>query len=308
MKKNPSLDDLSLFIAVANTNSFSQAAEHLDIPVATLSRRITLLEKEINMTLLQRNTRHVGLTPAGEDFYIQLIPALDAVKLAVSNLSDKSAELHGAIRLSCAEDFATHCLATPLAQFAQTNPKVTINLELSSHYIDLVASRVDLAIRIGHLADSALYARHLFDMPLKLYATPSYLACIKSIKHPNDLKLCNFIQLKTNKHKPYLNLIHQGSAENYHIEGNLTANSMSMIVSLCQANAGIALIPELFIQNQLEAKILVPVLPEWSTPSSPIHIVTAAKKLPTRVQLLIEHLQNSLTGLTPIAKPHTNKS
>lgn len=206
------------------------------------------------MTLLQRNTRHVGLTASREDFYAQLTPALDSVQLAINNLFDTSTELSGLIRISCAEDFASHCLSTPLALFSQANPKTTIHLDLTSDYVDLVTNKIDLAIRIGHLVDSSLYARHLFDMPLKIYANPGYLANIKSIEHPNDLNQCNFIQLKSNKNRQYLTLVNQGDIESYHVEGNLTANSMSMVIALCLAGSGVALIPELFIQNQLTEK------------------------------------------------------
>lgn len=295
MKQSPSLDNLALFVAVAETKSFSRAAERLDLPVATLSRRITVLEKEMGIPLFQRNTRHVGLTPAGEDFYTQVIPALAAVELAVSDLSDQSARLHGRISLTCAADFAAYCLAEPLTQFTQTHPEITLNLDLSPHYVDLITHKIDLAVRIGVLADSNLYTRHLFDMSLKLYATPSYLASIKKLDHPDDLHSCNFVRLKSANNHTHLHLINHQNEHTHHIQGNVIMNNMSMVLAMCEASAGVALTPELFVRTQLANKTLIPILPEWHTPPAPVHLVTATKNPPARIQHLMTHLQKNLS-------------
>jgi len=297
--QTPSLDNLYLFIAVADAGGFSRAAERLDLPVATLSRRIAALEKELNIPLFKRNTRNVSLTTAGEEFYASLVPALESVQSAMNELSNSAARIEGHIRLTTPADFARLCLSKPLSQFLSLNPHVRLDLNLNSHRMDLVKEHVDLAIRIGHLSDSALYATHLFDMPLKLYASPSYLASLPCIQTPEDLKHCNLIRLRTNGDSPVglLRLEKGKQTVEQTLQGNLTANDMGVVISLTEAAAGIALIPEAFISNQVASGTLVNVLPDWRSIKTPVHAVTTARNPPARVKALVAYLKEQLAYL-----------
>ena len=294
MSPSASLDNLQLFIAVAEAGGFSRASERLDLPVATLSRRIAQLEKELNVPLFKRNTRNVSLTPAGESFYAQLMPALESVHSAINDLSDAAASLQGLIRLTSAADFVQHCLALPLTQFLQRNPDVKLDLNLNSQRMDLVTEQIDLAIRIGTLEDSNLFAWHLFDMPLKLFATPSYLAGIQTLNHPHDLANCNFIRLRTNKNRTEWVLKNGDEQITHHVQGNITVNDMGVVIAMCEASAGIGIIPEAFVQTQLNNHTLVPVLPNWHSLPSKVHAITTARNPPARVKHLIEFLKQAL--------------
>lgn len=294
MSPSASLDNLQLFIAVAEAGGFSRASERLDLPVATLSRRVAQLEKELNVPLFKRNTRNVSLTPAGEAFYAQLMPALESVQSAINDLSAAAASLQGLIRLTSAADFVQHCLAKPLTQFLQLNPDVNLDLKLSAQRMDLVTEQIDLAIRIGTLEDSNLFAWHLFDMPLKLFATPSYLASIHQLQHPDDLGTCNFIRLRTNKNRSESVLTNKKQRITYNPHSNLTVNDMGAAIALCEAGAGIAVLPEPFVQMQLANGSLLPVLPAWQSLPSTVHALTTARNPPARVKHLIEFLKQVL--------------
>ena len=149
-----SLDNLQLFIAVADAGGFSRAADRLDLPVATLSRKIALLEKELNVPLFKRNTRNVSLTPAGEAFYAQLVPALDAVQSAVNDLSDAANSIQGVIRITTPADFARLSLAQPLTRFLQLNPHIKIELHLNPSRMDLIKEQIDVAILEPNRSDA----------------------------------------------------------------------------------------------------------------------------------------------------------
>lgn len=290
-----SLDNLHLFLAVADAGGFSKAADRLDLPVATLSRRIAALEKELGIPLFKRNTRNVSLTPAGELFYEKLTPALGAVQSAMNDLSDMSSTLKGVIKLTAAADFTRHCLTTPFTQFLADHPEITLELALNTQRMDLIKEHIDVAIRIGRLNDSNLFATHLFDMVLKLYASPKYLASHQCIRAPQDLGSCNFIRLKTNpSHDRFIQLHRGNEVIEQGIQSNAVLNDVGVIMSLAQAGAGVALIPEPFIQNQLSTGLLVPVLPDWHSEITPIHAVTTSRNPPARVKALIATLKHDL--------------
>lgn len=288
-----SLDSLSLFIAVADAGGFSRAADVLDLPVATLSRKIAALEKSLNIPLFKRNTRNVSLTAAGEAFYAQLTPALAAVQGAVSELTDSSASLFGLIRVTTPADFARHSLVPSLASFLRLNPDVKMELKLSSSRTDLVKENVDLAIRIGVLEDSSLIAWHLFDMPLKLYAAPCYIASLPRIQQPENLKNCNFICLKTDIGIHPVSLQSDGKRFEMTPNANINANDMGVVISLCVEGAGVALMPEMFVQQEINDGKLTPVLPDWQSVAIPINAVTTARNPPARIKRLIDYLKQA---------------
>jgi DNA-binding transcriptional LysR family regulator len=165
--------------------------------------------------------------------------------------------------------------------------------------MDLVKEHVDLAIRIGHLSDSALYATYLFDMPLKLYASPSYLASLPRIQIPEDLKHCNLIRLKTNGNSNVglLRLQKDKQTVEQTLQGNLSANDMGVVISLTESAAGIALIHEAFVASQVANGILVNVLPDWRSIKIPVHAVTTSRNPSARVKALIAYLKEQLAYL-----------
>ncbi|MGL4767455.1 MAG: LysR substrate-binding domain-containing protein [Formosimonas sp.] len=293
-----SLDNLQLFIAVADAGGFSRAAERLDLPVATLSRRIAQLEKELNVPLLKRNTRNVSLTPAGEAFYAQLMPALESVQSAINELSNAATSLHGTIRLTSAADFTQHCLAASLTQFMQRNPEIKLDLNLTHQRLDLVTEQIDVAIRIGALPDSNLFAWHLLDMSAHLFASPDYLAALPPIQQPEDLAACNFIHLRTSGDWRDLHLQSGARRITPPLTSNLVANDMGVVISLCEAGAGVACIAPLLVNKQQCRRTLVQILPDWQTPAVPVHAVTAMRNPPARVRMLIDFLKVSLAQMS----------
>ena len=286
-----SLDVLHVFLSVAESGGFTASANKLNIPVATVSRKIAQLERELRVTLFVRNTRNVRLSPEGEAFYAQVAPALSNVQDAINQLSHDVQALSGVIRITAPSDLVNQHLTAVFARFLRLNPDVSLHFYLNTDIMNLVSEHIDLAIRAGALADSGLYARHLFDVRLKLFATPEYLAAMPAISDPAQLSNCNLLTLKAMR---TLNFQRAGIAHKIPIKaqtGNLQANEMNTLIAFCIAGTGVALLPDVSVRSYVAQGQLVEVLPDCIFDAVPIHALTPEKNPPARVRRLIEHLK-----------------
>ncbi len=290
----PPLDLIHVFLTVAEVGGFTRAAEQLNLPVASVSRKISKLERTVSTVLFKRNTRRVSLTGAGEEFYERVAPALRSVQDALTCLTDANAQLRGTIRITTPADFAGRALAPLLTKFLQLYPDISVQLDLSMRVVDLISEQVDLAIRIGHLSDSNLYARFLFNNQLKLFASPSCLAALPPIRTPEDLSQHNLLYLKLGPAQRKIKLETVLTSEPQSVliatQSNLQMNDMNALIHFCETGAGVALLPTMFVQRHVEQGRLCEVLPEWWSDTIPVHAVTTSRNPPARVRRLIEFL------------------
>jgi DNA-binding transcriptional LysR family regulator len=290
----PSLDDLKLFGAVAAARSYSAAARELGVPLATLSRRIAALERRLGATLLTRSTRRVEPTDAGLLLAQRAEPALRELESAIDCLGEESARARGRLRITMPADLARECLAAPLAEFAARHPDVRLELDLSSRIVDLIAERVDLAIRAGSPPDSRLIARPLAQLAQALYASPGYLASLPALTRPGDLTRVNALVLAGRSIDREWPLTRGRRRVSVRPAGNVQVNDMGALIELTAGAAGIALLPSAFVRVLLEARRLTRVLPDWSGPVVPIHAIYPDRRIPARLRLLLEHLRQWL--------------
>ena len=287
----PPLDDLRLFGAVAQARSFSTAARELGIPLATLSRRISALERRLGATLLTRTTRRVEPTDAGLLLAQRAEPALRELEGAIECLGEESARPRGRLRVSMPADLARQCFAAPIAEFAARHPDIHIDLDLSPRIVDLIADRVDLAIRAGTPADSGLIARPLAQLAHALYASPAYLASLPALARPEDLSQVNALVLSGRRIDREWPLTRGRRSVSLSPAGNLQVNDMGTLIELVATGAGVALLPSGFVRVLVEARRLVRLLPEWSGPMVPIHAIYTDRRMPARLRLLLDHLR-----------------
>lgn len=287
----PSLDDLRLFSAVVQARSFSAAARELGIPLATVSRRISALERRLGATLLTRSTRRVEPTDAGLLLAQRAEPALRELEGAIECLGEESARPRGRLRITMPADLARQCFAAPIAEFAARHPDIRLDLDLSSRVVDLIADRVDLAIRAGTPADSGLIARPLAQLAHALYASPGYLASLPALARPEDLTQVNALVLSGRRIDREWPLTRRRRSVSLRPAGNVQVNDMGTLIELVATGAGVALLPSAFVRVLLEARRLVRVLPEWSGPAVPIHAIYTDRRMPARLRLLLDHLR-----------------
>jgi DNA-binding transcriptional LysR family regulator len=290
------LEALRLFCAVARARSFSRVARERAIPLATLSRRISALERQLDAQLLRRTTRRVEPTDAGSLLLERSEPALAQVDSAVECLSEESGRARGRLRITVPADFARHWLAAPLAGFALRHPDIRLELDVTDRVVNLVEERLDLAIRLGEQPDSSLVARRLATVANGLYASPGYLAALPPLAAPGDVEQLNALTLRGRRADREWRLKHGRREVTVTPRGNLTLNDMGALVALTTAGAGVALLPAPFVEPAVRSGALTRVLPEWEGPSTPVYAVYADRRLPARLRLLLDHLRDWLAA------------
>lgn len=287
------LNDMALFVEVVKARSFRRAAETIGMPNSTLSRRITLLEKEIGLRLLHRTTRRLELTEAGQLYFEQCRRIVDEARLAHEQLGTMLAQPTGLLRVSLPVDFANTYLAPLIAQFAEAYPGITFEFDLTPRRVDLVTEPFDVAIRMGDQPDSSLIARRLAALRRYLYASPAYLERHGDLNQPEDLRTHEFLRLLG----PAANMVtlqHGERTEVINVGGRFKLNSVGLIRRLAGQGLGIAVLAEDIAAEDVSEGRLRKVLPEWQSPPIPVYAVTETRLLPAKTQRFVEFLQECL--------------
>lgn len=290
------LNDLRTFVAVAQLGSFSKAAAALGIAKSTVSDRVRSLEEELSAPLLQRSTRRVSLTDAGE---VLLDKGRAIVALAAEAEEAMTTATHSAVgrlRLSAPTSFGLRFLTDVVAELACRHPKLSIDFQLEDRSVDLVAERFDLALRIGRLPDSSLVAQKVGVSRRLVVAAPAYLEGHETPRRPVDLREHECI-LYTHQSNLGVWLFDRadGREERVRVSGRLHCNHGDAIARLAAEGAGVAWLPEFIVAPLVEDGALVPLLEERCVAEMPIHVVFATRGHRThKEKLLVEALRERL--------------
>jgi DNA-binding transcriptional LysR family regulator len=293
------LRDLSLFMAVAELGSFTKAAARLGIPISSLSRRVAELESAIGLRLVNRNTRTVSLTEAGELYRVRCETILAAVEEAHREVHGLLEQPRGMLRLSVDAEIGSRLVAPVIAQYSAAFPDIKIEIDLSPRRIDLLVENFDLAIRIGSLPDSALRVRRLASLRGGLYAAPDYLERAGKPGHPRDLVDHRRIHLlhQGDRGAWYLSCVATEEAVEIDADSIVTANNMTMIRQLAVLGLGIAVLDDAIAKEDVARGRLIAVLPDWALPSVPLSLITPARHPPAKTRLFATMLTDQITGL-----------
>ncbi len=287
------LNDMALFVEVVKVRSFRRAAEALDMPNSTLSRRISGLEKAIGLRLLHRTTRKIELTEAGQLYYERCKRIVDEARLAHEQLGEMLARPSGLLRASLPVDFANVYLAPLIADFAQLYPGISFDFDLTPRQVDLISEPVDVVIRMGEPPNSNLIARKLASLQRFLYASPRYLKTSGEPQLPSDLPHHECLRLRGPGSDRWM-LSGKGGAEQVDVGGRFELNSVGMLRRLASLNLGIALLPEgIAAQDVAEGK-LSRILPQWQASPVSVYALTETRLLPAKTQRFIEFVRDKL--------------
>jgi DNA-binding transcriptional LysR family regulator len=291
------LRDMALFVAVAETKSFTKAATMLGVPTSTLSRRISELEASMELKLLVRSTRQVELTEAGA-LYLSLgegiVAAAREAHQQVRGLAEKP---QGTLRMSIEAEIGPRLVAPVLAEYLERYPEVRIDLDLSPRRVDLLAEGFNLALRIGRLPDSALTVRRLAMLSASLYAAPSYIKRRGVPNHPADLLGHERIHLLHKGDHGEWRLMNGDDAIEVPANSVLSANNMTMIRHLARLGVGIAVVDDLMASEDVERGLLEMVLPGWTLEPMPISILTPTRLLAAKTRAFVDLLAERVTGM-----------
>lgn len=294
---NISADDLILFATIVEQESLVRAAEHLGMPKATVSRRLSNLEELLGQRLLLRTTRRLTLTDFGQEFLDHSRRVAEEVATVQDFVRSQDMQPRGRLRISMPEDYARQRLSRAIATFIEIYPEIQIDIDLSARRVDLIGERFDLAIRMGALDDDAtLVARKIDDQCFRLYASPIYLALHPAPQHPDDLMQHTSVRMLSTRGTPIPWKLTRGKETWEDVPpGRLAINSPSVIQQLLLDGAGISALPARIAAEDVKLKRLVQVLPEWSLPVIPAWAVMPMRRfLPSKTRAFLEHIERYL--------------
>jgi len=274
MTKGYNLNRLAYFAAVVESGSFTQAAQRLNVTKAVVSNQITLLEQDVQATLLIRSTRKVSPTEAGQVFYARCAVILAEAEDAFGEVSQLSDQPAGTLRLTAPHDYGTAIVTPVIAAFRRTYPACKVDFQVGERQVDLMEGSLDLAIRVGWLSDSALKARKIGTFRQLLVGEASYVSGLPAITHPDDLAGVDFVAnaMMTDPHvwaftKP------QNDSATIDMQSSLTMDSAPAILQAVLSGAGLAILPDYLVQPHLQAGHLRHVLPDWQLRDGGIYAV-----------------------------------
>ena len=287
-------NDLLLFARIVEAGSFSMAAQRLDLPKSTVSRRISLLEAQVGERLLQRTTRRLMLTEFGASLLEHARKVAEEVEAAGALAQHRQAAPSGKLRISAPQDFANLGMTELIATFCARYPAVTLELDLSPRRVDLVAENFDIAVRMGDLPeDSTLAARRVVVERLGLYASPSYIVQRGLPEQPDDLLEHDLLCILSRSGGAVPWRLSRGKTQwERALHPRLTANSPELLARMARNGAGIAASSELFVGDHVARGELVRVLPEWELPPATGWAVFPGRRLmPAKTRVFLDMME-----------------
>lgn len=283
------LSHLDTFVKVVQTGSFTRAAEQLHTQKAHVSRVVSQLEAELGVRLLERTTRSLSLTEIGREFFERAVGILGAADDARRAVQQAQGEPRGTLRLSCGVEFGMLAVNRWVRDYLLRHPDVNVDLEMTGRVVDLVHEGFDLAVRVGPLADSTLAARKLGDLHYGLFAAPGYLRRHPPPRQPGDLAQHALIRFSGSRLRLVWTFTRGADTQRVEPVARLNANNSFAVRDAAVDALGIAQLPLLLAQPEVDAGRLVPVLADWKLPSAPVHAVFAsARYLTPKVRAFID--------------------
>jgi DNA-binding transcriptional LysR family regulator len=257
--------DLEVFVQVVKSGSFAKAADELQLNPSAVSRRISHLEQRLGVQLLHRTTRSLSLTEAGERYFNRCLSILADIEEAEREAKQHSQQPQGTLHVSCSTYLAYRFLLAKIPPFLEQYPQIVIQLTLSDDVVDLMRDGIDVAIRIGEIADASLITRKLISDRRIICASPQYLDRYGIPKTPNDLAHHNCLSL--NAQKTTLNQWRFRDASGLRemrVRGNFAVNSGQALYEAILAGLGIGRVVQFLAQPELTSGQLVPLLMEYA--------------------------------------------
>jgi DNA-binding transcriptional LysR family regulator len=290
------LSAIRSFVEIADQGSLTRAAETLALSRAMVSRHLEALERWLGARLLHRTTRRVSLSEAGQDALPRLRQMLELAAEVQAVAGTRGAEPAGKLRVTTSLSFAVSCLAQAVVEFQQLHPRIEVELLTVDRAVDLVAERIDLAVRITNRLEDGAVARRLASCRSVLCASPAYLRRRGRPKRPEDLGSHDCITHAFGTRSTY-RLGRDGRISSVEVKGPLSSNETAVLRQAALAGAGIAMLPTYFVGDDLQRGALVRLLPGHEPEPLGIHAVYLSRQhQPQSVRLLIEFLAERFAG------------
>ena len=297
---------MQTFVRVVESGSFSAVAREARATQSTISKQVAALERTLGAKLLTRTTRSLALTEEGERYFEQARRLVAEVAEAESALRRGEQQLTGWLRVAASVAYGRIKLLPVVKTFLDAHPEVRIDLRLSDGFIDLVEQGIDVAVRIGELADSSLVARRIGTAQRTVVASRKYLRSLpkglKAPKLPEDLHSHNCIvytELATLDAWHFAAgpgaPVEMGRTVTIRAQGNLQTNSSEVIRASVLSGMGIGYIPTWLLEDELASGQLQVLLADWRVPPLPINLVSPRQRMHSaKVRVFAEHVKSVL--------------
>lgn len=288
------LDKMGTFVRVLEAGSFSAAAKQLRISSAAVSRQIATLENELGVTLLLRTTRRMNVTPEGRLYYERCLRVLREVEEA--QLVGREKKVEGLLQITAPVTFGLLRVVPAMRPFMLAHPGVRIDLRLEDRVLDLALEGVDVAIRIGStpLQSTELIAHKIFSFKRVVVASTDYLKRKREPKTPEALAKHDALTYPAGDLAEYWTLTSAERDARIRLNVVFRCTALHAVGELCAQGAGVALLPDWLVADDLEVRSLKKILPSWTTdPVSVNAIHRVVHRGAPRVRALVEHLRAS---------------
>ena len=288
------LQAIELFIRVVDLGSFSKAALDMGIGQPSATKRVAQLERELGSRLLHRSTHGVAPTEIGALYYDKCKLIAHHVEEANSVAALMQSGVVGGLRISCSVAFGRRVLVPLVMRFMQMHPKLQIELNFEDRYVNLVEQGIDVAIRMGPLADSSLGSRYLGVNPWLLAASSGYLEKRGTPQSPAALDKHDALIYSTVQGDARWHFMQaQSGAVSVPVKGPLRSNNLSALLAAARGGMGIAALTVYVAHESIRSGSLVPLLGAWALPSQQIHAVYPSPRMvPAKVTDFIGWLQS----------------
>lgn len=288
------LKRIGVFTKVVQAQSFSEAARRLGVAKSAVSKQIRLLEQEVGVRLLNRSTRKLSLTEAGEIYYRHCEQIVNRADTALNELRQYQNQPTGTLRVSSPIPFAKALVIPVIKELHCLYPLLKVDLQLDDKVVNMVEDGIDLTVRIGQLPDSNLIAKKLCDTPVVVFASAEYLARHGTPKTPMELSAHQWISLSILSSPIVGSFQHKNTLQTaeHRISSNLKINSVDAVIEAAKQGLGISALVETVVHDEIRTGKLTPILEDYELAPRGIYALYPHREhLPPKVRIFMDLLQ-----------------
>lgn len=299
------LKRMAVFAKVVECASFTRAAHQLEMSVSSISQTISKLEAELNVKLLNRSTRSIGLTEAGKIYYQGCRRMLFEAQEVHEQLYAFNNTPTGTLRIGSSSTIAQNVLANITAEMLKEYPGLTVDLVTGIPAPDLIADGLDLVIRVGDLQDSSLFSRHIGTMPMVVCAARSYLAAHGTPEKPADMANFSWLEYSVRPDRDFELISPEGITTRITPHGRFASNDSQTVIRWLKAGVGIAYVPLMWVVEEINSGEVEILFRRYHSDPRPVYaLYTAKDKLPLKVEVCLNYLAEYFTQVAQTYQKH----
>ena len=285
------LKSMSIFAKVVELGSFTAAARQLQLSVSSISQTVSKLENELQVKLLNRSTRSIGLTEAGKIYFQGCRRMLAEASQVHEQLYAFNNTPIGILRIGCSSTMAQNVLSAMTSEMLREYPGLGVNLVTGIPAPDLIANGLDLVVRVGALQDSNLFSRRLGAMPMVVCAAKSYLAQHGTPEKPSEIDNFSWLEYSVRPDNTFELVAPEGLVTRLTPQGRFVTNDSQTLIRWLKAGCGIAYVPLMWVIDEINAGEIDILFPQYHSEPRPVYaLYTEKDKLPLKVQVCIDYL------------------